>query len=202
MKQAIMDDKSSLPFDPSNISNLRTDTIRIRPMTVADVERVHLIDQLSFSMPWPLRSYQYELTENKASLTHVAEIALANETTIIVGMVVTWLIVDEAHIATIAVHPNYRSMGIGKKLLSATLEEAIQHGAKMATLEVREGNLAATQLYTDYGFLVTGRRPRYYHDTQEDAIIMTAKGLGDEYLAWLRSPNTRQPPVMEENDEH
>lgn len=193
-----MDDKTSLPADPPNATGMDAIALHIRSMTLTDIDRVHLIDQLSFSMPWPVSSYRYELTENKASILHVAEFLNENQTAMIVAMIVTWFIIDEAHIATIAVHPNYRRMGIGKKLLSTALQEAIQRGAKMATLEVREGNLAAANMYTQFGFKVAGRRPRYYHDTQEDAIIMTVTGLDQEYLNWLRDPQSTRPPGMEE----
>lgn len=194
----IMDDKSSLPTDQSGISGLNTEALHIRPMTVADIDRVHLIDQLSFSMPWPASSYHYELTENKAALLYVGELFLEDDTSLIVAMIVTWLIMDEAHIATIAVHPTYRRLGIGRKLLSAAIKQAIERGAKMATLEVRQGNQAAIVMYTQFGFKVVGQRPRYYHDTQEDAVIMTIKGLGKEYLDWLEAPDSGPPPVTEE----
>ena len=192
-----MDDKSSLPTDPANLSSIDADALHVRPMTMADVERVHLIDQLSFSLPWPISSYRYELTENKASISRVAEYIIEPDSILIVGMIVTWLLVDEAHIATIAVHPNYRRSGIGKKLLSYTLQEVIDRGARMATLEVRQGNLAAYNMYTQFGLKVAGRRPRYYHDTQEDGIIMTVKGLDSEYLSWLRAPKSNTPPETE-----
>jgi ribosomal-protein-alanine N-acetyltransferase len=195
---AMMDDKSSLPSNPPDLSGVDLSTLHIRPMSLVDIERVYLIDQLSFSMPWPLSSYRYELTENKASLSHVAELIQEDGTLIVVGMVVTWLIMDEAHIATIAVHPNFRQQGIGKKLLVASLQEAIRGGAVSATLEVRAGNQAAANMYTSFGFKVAGRRPRYYHDTQEDAIIMTVKGLGIPYLNWLRAPEHYPPPVAED----
>lgn len=193
-----MDDKSSLPPDTPDLSSIHIDALRIRPMSLVDIDRVHLIDQLSFSMPWPISSYRYELTENKTSIAHVGEFVQQNNSNIVVGMIVTWLIVDEAHIATIAVHPSFRRLGIGKKLLTASLQESIRGGATLATLEVREGNQTATKMYNRFGFKVTGRRPRYYHDTQEDALIMTVKGLGLEYLNWLRVPESGPPPVMEE----
>jgi ribosomal-protein-alanine N-acetyltransferase len=193
-----MDDKTSLPSDPPDLSGVSLKSLHIRPMTLVDIERVHLIDQLSFSMPWPLSSYRYELTENKASLSHVAELILEGNTPIVVGMVVTWLIIDEAHIATIAVHPNYRGLGIGKLLLTCSLQEAIRAGAVTATLEVRAGNQVAAHMYTGFGFKIAGRRPRYYHDNQEDALIMTVKGLGPPYLNWLRSPEYSPPPIAED----
>lgn len=196
--RAPMDDISFPPSDPSSVYHINPDSLRIRPMTLVDVDRVHLIDRISFSMPWPVSSYRYELTENKASLSHVAEFFEDNNLNIIVGMIVTWLIMDEAHIATIAVHPMYRHLGIGKKLLATSLQEAIRSGANMATLEVRAGNMAASQMYAKFGFKIAGRRPRYYHDTQEDAIIMTVRGLGQDYLNWLRAPESSPPPVPEE----
>jgi [ribosomal protein S18]-alanine N-acetyltransferase len=151
-------------------------------MTAEDIDRVHLIDKLSFSLPWPAASYRYELFENPASILHVIEIRQEDGADIIVGMSVSWLIVDEAHIATIAVHPNFRHMGLGRILLYSSLQEAIRRGGKLATLEVRQGNLAAMNLYQRFGFQVEGRRPRYYHDTNEDAIIMTVTGLDEAYL--------------------
>lgn len=178
-----MDEKIVSSISSQAVPQQVAGTVTIRPMIAQDVERVHLIDTLSFNMPWPASSYRYELFENSAALLHVAEIIDEQEIKVIVGMIVTWLIVDEAHIATIAVHPNYRRLGIGRKLLTASLTEVIQRGAKLATLEVRQGNQAASNLYTQFGFVIEGRRPRYYHDTHEDAIIMTVTGLDQEYLS-------------------
>jgi ribosomal-protein-alanine N-acetyltransferase len=99
----------------------------------------------------------------------------------IVGMIVIWMIVDEAHIATIAVHPNFRRQGIAKILVTAGLAEAVKHEMKTVTLEVRAGNLAAQALYRQFGFGSVGIRPRYYKDNAngvtayEDAIIMTRR---------------------------
>ena len=72
----------------------------IRRMTLEDVPTVHEIDTLSFSLPWPERSFQFELTENPVSRGWVAESGGR-----IAAMLVLWLIVDEAHIATVATHP-------------------------------------------------------------------------------------------------
>lgn len=189
-----MDEKLVPPVITQFIQNLPADHVTIRRMNINDVDRVHLIDQLSFNMPWPISSYRYELYENPAALLHVAETTMENGIEVIVGMVVAWLIIDEMHIATIAVHPNFRRQGIGRKLLVASLKEAIGRGARLATLEVREGNQAAMQLYNQFGFIVEGRRPRYYHDTHEDAIIMTVTGLNDDYLSRITSHTPIQRP--------
>lgn len=167
--------------------SLDNPSLRIRPMTIGDIERVHLIDQLSFSLPWPVKSYQFELNENPNSLSWVAEFTLPDGSVEIEGMIVVWLVVDEAHIATLAVHPEKRGLGIGKKLLATALEETIPRGTHSATLEVRDGNLAAQQLYRQFGFTIVGRRTHYYRGNNEDAIIMTINGLDQNYLNWMKS---------------
>jgi len=145
----------------------------IRPMTVEDLEQVVEIDQLSFSLPWPAHSFRYELLENDVSRQWVVEMQSTNGTLKVIGMIVVWLIMDEAHIATIAVHPEYRGRGIGRQILIAALGECAAQGALSATLEVRERNAIAIDMYRKLGFEVVGLRKRYYQDTNEDAILMT-----------------------------
>jgi [ribosomal protein S18]-alanine N-acetyltransferase len=164
---------------------------QIRRMEERDLKRVQLIDRLSFSLPWPMKAYQYELKENPNSLQWVAESTsagrLAEEAPLtgVVGMIVVWMILDEAHIATIAVHPDFRGHGIAQQLLATALMESIRRGASQATLEVRSGNENAQKLYHRFFFEPVGRRPRYYQDNQEDALIMTNRNLGVKYLDWL-----------------
>jgi ribosomal-protein-alanine N-acetyltransferase len=147
----------------------------IRRMILADLEQVVAIDQASFSLPWPARSFQYELTDNVASRSWVAELDGR-----IVGMIVIWLIVDEAHIATLATRPEFRRQGIGRKLLMHALESARMEGARRSFLEVRAGNLIAREMYRRLGFVEDGRRPRYYKDNNEDAILMSLDRMPEE----------------------
>ncbi|HVM71429.1 MAG TPA: ribosomal protein S18-alanine N-acetyltransferase [Anaerolineales bacterium] len=142
-------------------------TASIRRMILEDVPAVHEIDLLSFSLPWPERSFRYELTENQVSRGWVAEVEGK-----IAAMLVLWLIVDEAHIATIAVHPDFRRQGIGEQILLYALRAAHNEGAQRAFLEVRAGNTAAQAMYKKYGFEVVGVRPGYYKDNNEDALLM------------------------------
>ena len=139
----------------------------IRRMTLADVPAVHEIDILSFSLPWPERSFRFELTENQVSRGWVAEVDGK-----IAAMLVLWFIVDEAHIATIAVHPDFRRQGIGEQILLQALRAARDEGAERAFLEVRAGNAAAQAMYKKYGFEVAGIRAGYYKDNNEDALLM------------------------------
>jgi len=154
-------------------------------MQLEDVPRVHEIDTLSFTLPWPEKSYVFELVENPTTLALVAESITADSKPLVIGMDVVWIVVDEAHIATIAIHPDFRGFGFGKKLLAESLRQAIQRGAVLATLEVRENNLLAQQLYTNFGFKIVGRRLHYYKDNNEDAVLMTVDNLGIPYLNWL-----------------
>jgi ribosomal-protein-alanine N-acetyltransferase len=145
----------------------------IRKMTAEDVPAVSRIDHLSFSLPWPEHSFHYEVSENRVSRCLVAE----TDDKRIAAMIVSWIIVDEMHIATIATHPEFRRQGVGELLLKEALEDALQAGAHMAFLEVRESNAAAQAMYRKFGFEATGRRPRYYRDNGEDAILMTLEPL-------------------------
>ncbi len=154
-------------------------------MRLDDIPRVHEIDVLSFPLPWPEKSFQFELTENPSTLALVTEITSQDDKPVIIGMVVVWIVIDEAHIATIAIHPDFRGNGYGKQLLAETLRQSIQHGAMLATLEVRENNIIAQQMYQTFGFTPVGRRLRYYKDNNENAIIMTFNKMGSAYLAWL-----------------
>jgi ribosomal-protein-alanine N-acetyltransferase len=90
----------------------------------------------------------------------------------IIGFAGLWLMVDEAHITTIAIHPNFRRMGLGEFTLSNLIDIAYNIGAKWVTLEVRVSNYGAQYLYRKYGFHEAGLRHRYYSDNQEDALIM------------------------------
>lgn len=152
-------------------------SLTFRKMTVDDIPAVIELDQKSFNLPWPERSFRFELTDNPASRCWVADLDGK-----LVGMIVIWLIIDEAHVATVATHPNYRRQGIGKRLLAHALRHMIQDGARSSFLEVRESNLAAQEMYRKFGYEVTGRRRRYYRDNDEDAILMNLESLNAERL--------------------
>jgi ribosomal-protein-alanine N-acetyltransferase len=149
----------------------------IRKMTLEDIPVVIDLDRKSFSLPWPERSFRFEVTDNPASRCWVAE-----SDGRVVGMIVVWLIVDEAHVATLATHPDYRRHGIGRGLLAHALRHMIDEGARSSFLEVRESNLAAQEMYRKFGYEETGRRRRYYKDNDEDAILMNLDSLTAERL--------------------
>jgi len=148
-------------------------TVIVRRMEAADIPAVVAIDQASFSLPWPESSYRYEVQNNAAARCLVAE----GEGHEIMAMIVSWMLVDELHIATFATRFDHRRKGIGAQLLREALEEGREGGARRAFLEVREANRAAQAMYRKFGFEVAGRRPKYYRDNGEDAILMTLEPL-------------------------
>lgn len=156
--------------------------IRIREMVGSDVPRVREIDVASFSLPWPERSYRFELEENPSSRLFVAEVDKMDGTWLVVGMVVLWIILDEAHIGTLAVDAPYRKMGIARRLLAESLLNAYNSGVRRCFLEVRRSNQAAQALYSSFGFQLTSIRSRYYRDNGEDAFLMTLDPIRVEAL--------------------
>jgi ribosomal-protein-alanine N-acetyltransferase len=160
--------------------------IDLRPMTLEDLEQVVAIDRASFPSPWPKDAFLYEIKRQQNAICWVAEInKVSGGKGILVASIVIWLIVDEAHIGTLAVKPGYRRQKIAQELLACSLIEAYQRGAQRAMLEVRESNQGAQNLYRKFGFEPVGLRRDYYKDTHEDAILMTLEKLDPQHLARL-----------------
>jgi ribosomal-protein-alanine N-acetyltransferase len=157
----------------------------VEPMAPADVAQVMEIEQVVFPAPWSARAYHYEITENEFSTMLVLRPAFRLvpqrllhrvgllEPNPVVGYAGFWLLVDEAHICTIAVAPEWQGRGLGELLLISLLDSGQESGAIRATLEVRASNQVAQELYHKYRFRIVGRRRRYYTDNNEDAYIMT-----------------------------
>ena len=152
------------------------DGLVVRPMLEEDVPFVHQLDTISFSLPWSQRSLSYEVSQNAGARTWVAEIEQVMVKRII-GMMVLWLALDEAHIATLAVYPGFRHRGIARTIMITALNAAFHEGARSSYLEVRAGNQAALQMYKEMGYKVVGDRSHYYHDNQEDALLLTLERL-------------------------
>ena len=149
--------------------------MEISPMKRADLEVVIEIEKASFPTPWSRYAFLAELYENRRARYFVAREKATGK---VVGYVGTWLILDEAHITNIAVHPKFRRKGIGKKLMLAAIDYAESKNVEAVTLEVRASNTIAQRLYEDIGFVSVGIRPGYYHDNGEDAVIMWRNQTG------------------------
>ena len=156
-------------------------------MHLTDIDQVMSIERASFSAPWPASAYRYELVQNDLSSYLVLWSRPASaghrpkrwhtwrrEPSLpVLGYGGFWSILDEGHISTIAIDPSWRGRGLGELILVALIDAAIVGGAGELTLEVRISNVVAQNLYQKYGFVQVGVRKRYYHDNNEDALIMT-----------------------------
>jgi ribosomal-protein-alanine N-acetyltransferase len=170
-------------------------------MRLEDLDDVIAIERASFTAPWPPNAYRSEIETNRLASYLVARV---NGTIVAYGGM--WLMVDEAHITTFAVHPAWRRQRIGERLLLAFLDLAIDRHAREATLEVRLSNLPARRLYEKYGFRPVGLRPRYYSDDGEDALIMTTEPITEPAyrarLAGLRAALDDEPAPRSPDERH
>ncbi len=142
--------------------------IRVRPGTVADLDQVVRIEREAFSDPWPADSLRRELAADRLRRPLVAEADGK-----VVGYLMAWRVADEWHIINVAVDGRWRRRGVGARLLAVSLDEARATGCSLVTLEVRVGNAAARAFYRRFGFREVGLRRGYYHDTGEDAVLMS-----------------------------
>jgi ribosomal-protein-alanine N-acetyltransferase len=144
-----------------------TSNYLVRRMTERDLDHVMTIEQQVFTLPWSRQSYMSELKNQFATyLVCDREAQLA-------GYIGIWVVFDEAHITNIAVDPKWRGQGLGRVLMEEVEKIARQKKALRILLEVRPSNHAALSLYHSLDYMETGRRPGYYTDNGEDAIIMT-----------------------------
>jgi ribosomal-protein-alanine N-acetyltransferase len=175
----------------------------VTPMEVEDVPAVTAIERTVFSLPWSSNAFTYELHSNPSSeylalwylpwmnklravpalLRPVRKLLKsARNDLALLGYGGFWMMVEEAHICTLAIRPEWRGRGLGDLLLASLIERALARQAEVVTLEARVSNITAQNLYTKYGFRTVGRRKGYYSDNGEDALIMTTSPIvSDEY---------------------
>jgi ribosomal-protein-alanine N-acetyltransferase len=178
----------------------------VETMTMNDVPRVVEIERLAYTTPWPPSAYRRELQENRMARYIVVRDTLLKpsiaaqqedakrpfplslllsrtsshippEAANIIAFAGLWLMINEAHITTIATHPGYRGRGVGELMLSTLIGVAYSSQARYVTLEVRVSNTIAQNLYRKYGFSQTGVRRRYYSDNHEDAYVMSTQDI-------------------------
>ena len=133
------------------------------------LEQILEIENVSFPSPWSLNSF---LQEVKNPISHLSALIASQRLS---GYICFWLFASEIQVLNIAVHPERRSQGLGKTLLSKMIEEGIAKGMQTIWLEVRESNRAAKSLYEKLGFKAINHRRKYYRDTDEDALIMALR---------------------------
>lgn len=178
----------------------------LRPMTHDDIDRVVVLDKMSFSNPWPPNIYRQELNRTERARMYILEAdgdfsQNGSQSSFIkrlfghvpdndflfpiIGYAGFWHIVDESHISTIAIHPDWRGRKLGELLVWVMARQAWRQKSRILTLEVRVSNQVAQNLYRKYGFEVLGRRKNYYRDNNEDALNMGVEIQRDSFHAML-----------------
>jgi [ribosomal protein S18]-alanine N-acetyltransferase len=148
-------------------------TLHVRPFASGDLAAVAAIEKQSFSDPWNWAMFASELQDRDYNFGRVA---VDEENGDIAGYCFFWIVPgDEAQISNIAVHPQRRRQGIAQLLLEETIREGRLREATSVSLEVREANAPARAFYAKMGFIEVGRRPKYYKNPQEDALILRMK---------------------------
>ncbi|MGE5175061.1 MAG: ribosomal protein S18-alanine N-acetyltransferase [Hyphomicrobiales bacterium] len=141
--------------------------LRILPMTVGRLDEIVAIERASFSDPWSREMFRSEITLLDGSYARVAELEGK-----VVGYLLAILVVDEAHLGNLAVHPDHRRAGIAQRLLDDLLRTCRRTGVRRVTLEVRESNEGARKFYYRNEFIDVAIRKNYYRHPTEDAIVM------------------------------
>jgi ribosomal-protein-alanine N-acetyltransferase len=152
-------------------------TASISQMMEHDLLEVVEIEEATGLSRWGWEAYHGELVRKRETIMLVARPlsqARSAHSHGIVGFIAARLAAGELHINNMAVREEWRARGLGSELLGAALREGKQRGAREAFLEVRASNEAAQALYSKFGFERSGRRPKYYADPVEDALVMTA----------------------------
>jgi len=152
--------------------------LAIETMTIEDIGAVLRIEAASFATSWPYNAFTSEIKDNRLAHYYVGRDG--GQTSPIVAYGGIWVILEDSHITTIAVHPDRRGFTYGEQMLQCLLREAIARGASWITLEVRESNEVAQNLYRKYGFTVVSTRRAYYSDNNENALVMWAGNLRGE----------------------
>jgi len=144
--------------------------LALRRMELSDLGRVMEIELKAFRHPWSDDLFRQELGHLWSTVL-VAE-RPEGPAARLVGFIIFWLVHDEVHILNVATDPEVRRQGVARFLLTECVARGRSDGARLATLEVRRGNVAAIKLYEAFGFRSVGVRPKYYSDEDEDAIVM------------------------------
>ena len=148
-------------------------TVKIQLMTKDDIEEVMQIEELAYPRHhWSKDSFYQELNNKLAFYYCVKDTDHK-----VLAYIGYWHIIDEAHITTLAVHPDSRNMQLAHILLITMIDDCYKKLIKYITLEVRESNISAISLYEKFGFTSIGQRKNYYQDNGENALIMFTENI-------------------------
>jgi ribosomal-protein-alanine N-acetyltransferase len=141
----------------------------LRRMEPADLLSVLAIENVSFPNPWHESTFRGEIQHRPISFPYVVVHSVLRK---VIGYIIYWQIGEEVQINNIAVHPDFRRLGIGEAVLRQVIEEVKLRGVRLVTLEVRPSNTAALSLYKKIGFRLLTIRRGYYSNPVEDALVL------------------------------
>ena len=174
------------------MSSKESKLIEITTLSLSDLEQVMEIEPVAFgSHHWSRQSFMNELLNPTGFYFAAREQGDGR----LLGYSGFWLIGEEAHITTLAVHPDYRRLYIGEKLLIHDVIQARKVGADWVTLEVRVSNDSAQRLYGKYSFRSLGVRRNYYQDNDEDALVLWTDRLSSKDFLNLFKKRMKQHGV-------
>jgi ribosomal-protein-alanine N-acetyltransferase len=146
-----------------------------------DVDALASLERRCYTHPWSVRGFREALRRGEHGLVLVARApAGADPERGILGYCVIETAADELHVHNLAVRPEYRGGGLGRRLLAIALTIGERRGARVALLEVRESNRPAIALYHSMGFASVAVRRNYYSQPSEDALVLRKDALEDE----------------------
>jgi ribosomal-protein-alanine N-acetyltransferase len=145
--------------------------LRLATTDTADINPIVDIDRRSFAWPWNHTYFTGELACRQGCNFTLKAVNREN-TQKVIGYIICRLVQKELHILRMAVKPNWRGHGLAARMLDRALGRAAKKGAGSAFLEVRPSNQSALALYNKQGFRMIGKKPYYYTDTREDALVL------------------------------
>jgi ribosomal-protein-alanine N-acetyltransferase len=155
--------------------------VHLTPMRRRHLRTVIRIETEVYPRPWTTNLFVSELGMRSSRSYYVAKVGPT-----VVGYSGLMLVVEDAHVTTIAVDPAWQRHQVGTRLLLNIARDARERGAKHLTLEVRVSNEPAQNMYRNFGFRPAGIRKGYYAETNEDALVMWADDIDQpEYLERL-----------------
>lgn len=145
--------------------------IALLPMSLQDIADVLMVEKVCFTQPWSREAFEEQI------LSPWTCYLVAKAGGRLLGYAGMYVILEDAHVTNVAVHPDARGQGLGRRLMEALIERAVRRGALRMDLEVRESNAVAQGLYRSLCFHSVGRRPAYYDHPREDALILRLEPL-------------------------
>ena len=149
----------------------------IQLATIENLDALVALEDASFSVPWSRKSFEAELEGNQFSRVFIVPHPEFATEIKVIGYICAWMVFEEIRFLNLAVHPEFRRMGLARHLISQAITTGIEEGCCRGMLEVRSSNQAARNLYESFHFQPYATRKSYYTNPTEDAMLMTLEPL-------------------------